>query len=129
MEVERAEIKELKPGKLVVIDDEPCKVTEISISKPGKHGEAKARVVAVSLFTDKKKNILGPGNMKVDIPILVRKNAQVVAVMGDRVQLMDLETYDTFEENIPDEFRGRLESGKDVEIQEVMGRKLIIRVK
>ena len=129
MSVEKAEIKELKAGKLVVIDDEPCKVSEISISKPGKHGEAKARVVAVSLFTGKKKNILGPGNMKVDIPILLRKNAQVVAVMGERVQLMDLETYETSEEFIPEEFKGKLESGQEVEIQEILGKRIISRLK
>ena len=48
----------LKPGKLVVIDDEPCRIIEITKSKAGKHGAAKARIVAVSLFTGNKKNLL-----------------------------------------------------------------------
>lgn len=40
------ELGSLKPGNLVIIDGEPCKVVSIEKSKPGKHGSAKARVVA-----------------------------------------------------------------------------------
>ncbi|RLG21094.1 translation initiation factor IF-5A [Candidatus Micrarchaeota archaeon] len=129
MEVERKELKELKPGKLVVIDGEPCRVVDISISKPGKHGEAKARVSAVSLFSGKKKNILGPGDMRVDVPILIRKTAQVIALMGDRAQLMDMESYETYEEDIPEDMKGKLEAGQEVEVWEILGRRLISRVR
>ena len=41
------EIRTLKVGRYIVIDDEPCKLVEYTTSKPGKHGEAKARMVAI----------------------------------------------------------------------------------
>jgi translation elongation factor P/translation initiation factor 5A len=43
------EIRKLKVGSYVLIDDEPCKIVDYSTSKPGKHGESKARITAVGL--------------------------------------------------------------------------------
>ena len=48
--------------------------------------------------------------------------------MGDNVQLMDLETYETFEMPIPDEFKDQLESGKEIQYLNALGRKKITRV-
>ena len=33
----------------MLIDDAPCKIMEINMSKPGKHGEAKGRIVAIGI--------------------------------------------------------------------------------
>ena len=127
-DVMRAEIKDLKEGKLVVIDGEPCKIVSIQKSKPGKHGAAKARVEGISLFTGQKKTLLKSTDSACEIPILLRKNAQVVADLGgDRVQLMDLETYETYELDVPEDLRGKLSPGDEVEVNEVMGRRFIAR--
>ena len=48
---EMKEIRELKIGRYVNIDEEPCKIISISTSKPGKHGSAKANIEAASIFT------------------------------------------------------------------------------
>ena len=58
MEKKPVEVKSLKEGGFVIIDDIPCKVTDISISKPGKHGSAKAKLTAVGLFETAKKIIV-----------------------------------------------------------------------
>src|SRR2546427_2335350 len=50
MSWEQAEIRELKVNRYVVIDEEPCRIISIQMSKPGKHGEAKARLEVVGLF-------------------------------------------------------------------------------
>ena len=101
----------------------------ITKGKTGKHGASKARVEAVSLFTGNKKVLVKPVDADCEMPILEKKTAQVVSVMGERVQLMDLETYDTYEENIPTEFKGKLASGQEVEIQLVMDKRTITRIK
>lgn len=129
-EVARGSVKDLKPGKYVIIDDEPCKVVGIDSGKSGKHGAAKARVEGISLFTGKKKTLLKPVDADIEIPILEKKSAQIVAVLGNnRLQLMDLQTYEMFEMECPEEFRGKALQGAEVEIQDVMGRKSLIRVK
>ena len=86
MNISKARVKELKNGKLVVIDDEPCKVLNITKGKTGKHGAAKARIEAVSLFTGNKKVMIKPVDADCEMPILEKMTAQVVSVMGDRVQ-------------------------------------------
>jgi translation initiation factor 5A len=108
------EASKLKPGSYVNIDGEPCKVTSMTKSKPGKHGSAKARVEAVGVFDGKKRNILQPASSSVEVPVIEKKRAQVISVSGDIVQLMDLTDYSTFETTIPEEFSGQLEAGHEV---------------
>jgi len=124
---ELAEIRTLKVNRYMIIDDEPCKIMSISTSKPGKHGEAKARIEAIGVFDKQKRSIVKPVKHKVHVPIIDKRTAQVVALMGANVQLMDLETYETFEMLIPDEYKGQLEPGKEISYLEALGRKKITR--
>jgi translation initiation factor 5A len=123
-----AELRTLKPNRFIIIDDEPCKITSLTKSKPGKHGEAKARVEAVGVFDNQKRTLVHPVTHKVKVPIIDRRKAQVLALMGSEVQLMDMETYETFNVPIPDEFAGKLDPGKEILYFEAMGRKKITRV-
>jgi len=117
----------LKEGQYIMIDDVPCRIVSITKSKPGKHGGAKARVTAIGIFEPIKKELVGPTSSKVEVPIIDRRKGQVLAVMGDTVQIMDLETYETLELPIPDDIEG-LESGVEVEYIEAVGRYKITRV-
>ncbi len=123
-----AELRTLKPNRFIIIDDEPCKITSLSKSKPGKHGEAKARVEAVGIFDNQKRTLVHPVTHKVKVPIIDKRKAQVLVLMGSEVQLMDMETYETFNLSIPDEFAGKMEPGKEILYFEAMGRKRITRV-
>jgi len=123
-----AEVRTLKVNRYMIIDDEPCKILSISTSKPGKHGEAKARIEAVGIFDEQKKSVVHPVKHKVHVPIIDKRNAQILALMGDQVQLMDLETYETFEMPITEEYKGKLEPGKEVLYLVALGRKKITRV-
>jgi translation initiation factor 5A len=125
---ELSEIRNLKVNRYIIIDDEPCKIVSISTSKPGKHGEAKARIEAIGIFDRQKKSIVKPVKHKVHVPIIDKRTAQVLSLMGDIVQLMDLETYETFEMPIPDEYKGQLEAGKEIQYLTALGRKKITRV-
>lgn len=104
----------LKPGSFVLIDGFACQVKAKDKSKPGKHGSAKARIVAFDVFSGQKRGLMKPTSADVDVPIMTKSAAQVVAVMGDRVQIMDLESYETFDVKKPPEIAG-LASGIEVE--------------
>ena len=54
-----------------------------------------------------------PADSPVDVPIIEKKKAQVISISGNIVQLMDLESYETFETTIPEEFRSRLTPGSE----------------
>ncbi|MCL4388968.1 MAG: translation initiation factor IF-5A [Candidatus Marsarchaeota archaeon] len=120
-------MKELRIGRYVLIDGIPCKVVDIDISSPGKHGSAKMRVTAIGIFDGQKKTILKPSDSDVEVPVINKKKAQVVSVEGSSAQVMDLETYEVFTLPIPEELQGKLKSGNEVELLEAMGNKTISR--
>jgi translation initiation factor 5A len=124
----QAEVRELKVNRYVLIDDEPCKIVSISTSKPGKHGEAKARIEAIGVFDGQKRSIVHPMKHKVQVPMIDKRKAQVISLMGEEVQIMDLDTYETFNLHVPAEFQGQLEAGQEIMYLEAMGRRLITRV-
>jgi translation initiation factor 5A len=126
---EMAEVRELKVGRYIIIEEEPCKIQSISTSKPGKHGEAKARIDAVGIFDEQKRSVVHPVKHKVGVPIIDKRSAQILALMGaDVVQLMDLETYETFDMPIPEDLKGQLEPGKEILYLQAMGKRKITRV-
>ncbi len=125
------EVRTLKKGRYIIIDDEPCKIIDITTSSPGKHGSAKARIEAVGIFDDRKRSIIKPTGDKIDAPLIDKRSGMVTAIMGERVQLMDMETYETFDVLVPNpgEVEGALEESAEVEYLETLGRKKIVRVK
>lgn len=125
------DVGELRVGSYIIIDDSPCKIVSYSKSKPGKHGAAKARIVAISVFDDTKKTIVKPVSAQVDVPIIDKKNGQVIALLPSVVQIMDLETYEMNEAPYPDdqELKDKLASGVEVEFWQILGRTRITRTK
>ena len=125
------DVGSLKIGHYVVVDGEPCKIVEYEKSKPGKHGAAKARIVAISALTGQKKNVISPVDGKIEVPMIDKKTAQVISISGNVLQLMDMENYQTFETDMPEdeELRGKLASGLEVEYWNMLGKNKIVRVK
>ncbi len=131
MSVTYATLGELRPGSYIVIEGEPCRIVEMSKAKTGKHGSAKAHVVAVCLFSGNKRTLTAPVDTRVEVPIIDKRVGQVIADMGDMVQIMDMETFDTFEVEKPkdEELAGKLQPGVEVEYWVVMGRYMIMKVR
>ena len=115
-EWEMKEIRELKVGRYVNIDDEPCKILSISTSKPGKHGSAKANIDAASIFTGAKKSLVGPVSTKVQVPLIDKRKGQVISIdeANNEVQIMDLETYENITMAINPDHECSLEPGAEI---------------
>lgn len=128
MSWEQMEMRALKVNRYIVIDDEPCKIISIQMSKPGKHGEAKARLEAIGLFDGQKRSIVHPVTHKVRVPMIDKRKAQVLSMHGPQAQLMDLETYETFELPIPEDLSGSLQPGQETMYVEAMGRRKIAQL-
>ncbi len=122
------EVRELRVNRYMIIDDEPYRIVEMKTSKPGKHGEAKARIVAIGVFDNQKRSIVHPVKHKVQVPMIDKRTAQVLSLLGAEVQLMDNETYETFNLPVPEEFKNSLEPGAQIKYLEAMGRRMITRV-
>jgi len=100
---EQKEVRDLQEGNYVMMEEAACKITSYSTAKPGKHGSAKARIEGEGVFDSKKRSISQPVDAKIWVPIINRKQGQVVSTGDGEMQVMDLETYDTFTMRVPDD--------------------------
>ena len=100
---QQTEVRDLDEGNYVMMDDVPCRITSYSTAKPGKHGSAKARIEGKGVFDGQKRSLSQPVDAKVWVPIIERKQGQVIDVRDGEVQVMDLETYDNFVMRADDE--------------------------
>ena len=130
------ELGSLKVGSYILLPvsdqptGEPCRITEYDTSKPGKHGSAKARIVAVGIYDEQKRPHVGPVSMQVHVPLIDKRTGQVISIVGSKIQVMDSETFETIDVDMIDkELEGTLEQGKDIEYWNVMGRTKIMRIK
>ena len=126
-----AEVGTLKVGSYVIIDNEPCRIVDLNKSKPGKHGSAKARAVAIGVFDNVKRSFVKPVDAQAEVPLIEKRNGQVIALLPSAVQVMDLENYQMLETPIPEEqeIRSKLASGTEVEYWQILGKTKIMRVK
>jgi len=124
------ELGALRVGSYVIVDNEPCRILDYAKSKPGKHGSAKARVVAIGVFDGTKRTFVKPVSAQVEVPIIEKRGGQVIALLPASVQVMDLETYEIFEAPLPEEeIKSKLASGVEVEYWRILGRTKIMRTK
>ncbi len=123
---EMKEIRELKVGRYVNIDESPCKIISISMSKPGKHGSAKASIEATDIFTGAKKSINGPVSTKVQVPQIDKRKGQIISIQGEEIQLMDLETFETFSMAINPDHECVIEEGAEVMYIVAMGKNKLL---
>ncbi len=117
---------EIKVGTNIIIEGESCTVKKIDISKTGKHGHAKCRVECVGILSDNKKVFVVPGHERIEVPLVDKRKGQVLSI-GERVSLMDLESFETLEVAAPEEIKAELETNSNVEYWDVEGKKIIKR--
>ncbi len=119
----------IKEGSYILIDGVACKAVSTDTSKTGKHGHAKARIVAVGLLDNKKREIVLPAHDNVEVPLIEKKSAQVLSVSGDMANVMDEVTYETFDLKIPEELKGTVLPNCKVLFWVVMGEKVMKQLK
>jgi len=130
------ELGSLKIGSYILLpvsdqpSGEPCRLTEYDTSKPGKHGSAKARIVAVGIFDGQKRPHVGPVSMQVHVPLIDKRPGQIISMSDSNIQVMDMETFETIDvDMVEEEIKGKLEQGQEIEYWKVMDRIKIMRIK
>ena len=105
----------------IIIDSEPCDCI-YDHSSP-KHGSAKARVSAISVFDGSKHSLVSPVSASVEVPLIDKRNGQIISISGQTFQVMDLETFEMFETtSAEEEIREKIVQGAEVEYWKVLER-------
>ena len=119
----------LQKGSYIVLENAACRVVDTQGSRPGKHGHAKVRLTAVGIVDEKKRIVVMPGHDNVEVPIIEKKSAQVLSVQDDTANVMDSETYETFDLKIPEELKGQVAEGLNVLYWVILNDKVMKQVK
>ncbi len=118
---------EAKPGKTILVDGVACVVKSNDVSKTGRHGHAKCRIEAVSIIDGKKKVFIIAGHDRLECPMIIKNNGQILSIIEDKASIMDLKSYETIELPVPEELKEQIKDGDQVEYWDVEGVKMIKR--
>ena len=88
----------LKKGGYAILKGFPCKISEINISKAGKHGHAKAALVGNDIFTDKKYEDQCPTSHNMEVPNVSRKEYMLIDINEENFCTIMDEKNDTRED-------------------------------
>ena len=84
----------------------------------------------MGVFDGSKHSLVSPVSANVEVPLINKKNGQIISISGDTLQIMDLETFEVFETSaVEEEIRNKIRQGGEVEYWQVLDRVKIIRVK
>lgn len=129
MTIKTTDIGSIKVGGYIIIDGIACRVVSVQTSKTGKHGHAKARIEAIGLINDEKKVIVKPTHDKAEVPIVEKKSAQVLSINNDIANVMDTETFETFDLKIPEDLKGKIQENSTVVYWIILGSKVLKQTK
>lgn len=122
-----------------MVEGEPCIIKSTERSKSGKHGHAKVRVVCIGMFDNNKRSLTFPSGSMVEVPEIIKGNAQINFVEENLINIMDLESYNSIDVPWPsdEEAVSKLKdlrsnpaelSSAQVEYWQIAGKTLINRV-
>lgn len=117
----------LRVGSYVTIEGDHYVIKSMDVSKTGKHGHAKCRFEANSLTGGKKKVMVVPGHERFEVPLIDKRKAQVLSLMGEKVNLMDSENFENLELAVPEDLKGQIQEGGVVEYWDIEGEKILNR--
>ena len=100
---EKTDTNRLKVGSLVMIKGNPCKVTETSTAKPGKHGSAKVILKGRDILTAKVYECTFHAGDMVDAPIVKRTEYTLLNIDDEALQLLDANGEMKEDVNLPTE--------------------------
>lgn len=118
---------EARVGTNIIYDGLNYTIKKIDISKTGKHGHAKCRIEAVNMFAGNKKIFVIPGHDKLEVPMVTKNKAQVLSIADGKASVMDLESFETIEIDLPEELKGETAENDNVEYWDIEGKKIIKR--
>jgi len=125
------DVGSLRVGGYMIVDGEACHIVGITKSKPGKHGSAKARIVAIGIFDGVKRSIVKPVDANAEVPMIDKRMGQIYAVTPSSIQIMDLETYEYLDAPFPEEeeLKAKLVPGVEIEYWRILGKLKLVRAK
>jgi len=120
------EAKDIKKGAYIRYNNEVLKVVRKEVVACGTHSHSKTKIFVQGLHGggEKSFNLSHSENVE-ELPIW-RKEAQVISKMPDKVQIMDVQSYETFDAEIGKELLETLNEGDSVTFINLEGKNIVL---
>lgn len=116
------EAKELTNGSWFIHEKEPWQVKRVEVVVYGTHSHSKTKLYAKNLYGGGEKVLVFGHHDPVETVGIVRKSASVIAKLKDKIQIMDSQSYETFDAETQKELFEQLNEGDNVTFVEFNGR-------
>ena len=138
---EKTDTNRLKNGSLVMVKGNPCKVTDCTTAKPGKHGSAKVILKGKDILTTKVYECTFHAGDMVDAPIVIRTEYTLLNIDDTTLELLDPSGNVKSDVNLPEaehllgvskDIKQIFEEGKKeclVSVIKLMGKEQVIDVR
>ena len=117
---------EAKSGTTIILEGDAYSVKKNDVSKTGKHGASKCIIEAIGIINGQKKILAVPGHERFEVPMIDKRKGQVLSI-GEKASVMDLESFETLDMDVPEELKEEIISGSTIEYWDVEGKKIIKR--
>lgn len=117
---------ELERGTYFIYNNEPVRVLRKELVAYGTHSHSKLKIFFQGLSDKGEKSINMNHTDKVEIVDITRKLGQVLAKTNNKMQVMDMVTYETLDANAPADLFNELSEGDNVTFVEFKGNIRII---
>jgi translation initiation factor 5A len=124
-EQQMIEIKRLKSGSYIVHKDQPHRVLKNNIVVTGTHSHTKNKLEIQNILNDKYETLVYPPHERLEDVEITRKKAQLLAMQENQAQIMDLQSYETFNAALKDSLED-LNEGDEVSYIEFQGSNYIL---
>ncbi|MDP3765038.1 MAG: hypothetical protein Q8R04_00845 [Nanoarchaeota archaeon] len=116
-----AQASELQRGSYFIYNGEPVRVLRKEVIVVGTHSHSKLKFYIQGLNEKAERTINLHHTDKVEIVDIIRKLGQIISKTNNKIQLMDMVTYETLDANASPELSNELNEGDQVTFIEFKG--------
>ena len=106
-----ASASELEKGKCFEYKGDFYRVKRKELVAYGTHSHTKLKIIVEPAFGGGEKTFTFAHQDKVDVVDIIKKKAQVIAKSDNNLQIMDSQSYETFDAEADSEIMGKIEEG------------------
>ena len=117
---------ELERGSYFIHNGEPVRVLRKEVIVVGTHSHSKLKLYIQGLNEKSERSVNFHHTDKVEIVDIIKKLAQVISKTNNKIQIMDMVSYETFNANAPSELFNELNENDQVTFIELKGNVQII---
>lgn len=108
------EAKEANIGQWIIYQNEPHQIKRKEAITYGTHSHSKTKLFLKPLSKGAVKEAVFPHTERLEEVEIIRKTGNVIAKLKDKVQIMDIISYETFDAEIDKELLNTIKEGDEV---------------